>query len=364
MQSRFKAPLFALAGVALLASCSSNSNQWTLRGIIEGGEGKDIIVETQTFVGWSPIDTASIASDGSFAIRQSAKGYPDIFRARVGGSTIYFPIDSIETVTLNATYDNIADSYTLSGTDGAEAIMSVDKLLNQYAAEGKQASADSLVKSELVKIILREPSSIVAYYIINKSVDGHLLFSPESRRDVRIIGAVANAYNEKYPDHPRTAHLREVYLSNRTMAHPVTFEATAIGHHDINLYDENGKSRSLTETVDGSKIVVLSFCSYSAPDHLAYNRELNRVYEQWHDRGLQIYQVAVTDNDEVTSWRKGAANLPWITVYNSNVDGVQALLNYNVNELPTAFVINADGEVMERVDDPTKLSASIARHIR
>ena len=60
-------------------------------------------------------------------------------------------------------------------------------------------------------------------------------------------------------------------------------------------------------------------------------------------------------------WKRKADNLPWITVWNSPVDGAEVLMQYNVGALPVTYVIGRDGTIAERVTDPAKLAAAVAR---
>ena len=108
-------------------------------------------------------------------------------------------------------------------------------------------------------------------------------------------------------------------------------------------------------------MLVLNFTAYTAPESPAFNLELAKVYDQYRERGLEIYQVAI-DADEF-QWRESAANLPWITVYNTPSDGTAALRNYNVGALPATFVINRDGELVERIDQVNRLGAAVARYL-
>ena len=87
----------------------------------------------------------------------------------------------------------------------------------------------------------------------------------------------------------------------------------------------------------------------------------DRVYNAHHAEGLEVYQIAF-DDDEF-QWRQAAANLPWITVYNAPADGDQVLRDYNVGSLPATFVINRQGELVERVPDISHLAATVARYL-
>ena len=125
--------------------------------------------------------------------------------------------------------------------------------------------------------------------------------------------------------------------------------------------DETGKAHSLVELAKQGKVILLNFTVYDVEASVAYNIELARIYEKLKDRGFEIYQVSV-DPDEF-KWRQSAKNLPWITVYNSSVDGTDNLIRYNVTNLPTAFIINRNGEIAERVNDITKLESTLNKYM-
>ena len=67
------------------------------------------------------------------------------------------------------------------------------------------------------------------------------------------------------------------------------------------------------------------------------------------------------DQDNVV-WRQAAKNLPWITVYDPMSVDSRTVGNYNVTGIPTTFVIRG-GEIVERVEDPTRLKAIVARYM-
>ena len=48
-------------------------------------------------------------------------------------------------------------------------------------------------------------------------------------------------------------------------------------------------------------------------------------------------------------------------MWNSPVDGAEVLMQYNVGALPVTYVIGRDGTIAERVTDPAKLAAAVAR---
>ncbi len=348
-----------------LNSCG-DSNRWEAKGTVTGGEGREMLLQASTNGRWYTLDTVKIDKNGKFSVTQSPAGYPDIYRLSLDGKNLYFPVDSIETVVITADIEGFDTEYTLSGTPSAESLMQANAELNAAvrAAGVDGALSNPELKKKLNDIVLANPSDIVAYYIISRNVQGRPLYDPTDRTDVRVIGAVANAFNDYRSRDPRTSYLKSLFLSNRgrrTVAPTDTIHAEEVPFMDIKLYDENGTLRSLSDVTSGGKVVLLNFTVYNAENSPAFNRRLNELYQRYRDRGLEIYQVSI-DNDEF-QWKQSARNLPWITVYNSPVDGRQNLLNFNVTAIPTSFIIDRNGDIAARIDDESQLAAKIGAYM-
>lgn len=359
--------LLIISSLVLTVSCG-NSNQWHLEGRIDGLGEKDLVVLEGNNQGyWYPMDTIEVRGNGSFSYSREAQGYPDIYRLRIGEKSLYFPIDSIETISLSAQAPDIDVNHSLSGTPQAENLERVDSLLRaEVSSAGAQAvTANASLKRELGKMILADPAGIVPYYIISKRVGGQPLFNPAVKEDLRIIGAVANAFNEQRPSDPRTTYLRNLFISNRPKSGKVNEENVAYANEvrafDINLFDNEGKKHSLLDLTSKGNVVILNFTAYTAQESPAFNVMLNKVYEKYHSQGLEIFQVAF-DDDEY-AWKQTAKNLPWITVLNGAADGDKALRDYNVSSLPAIFIFDRNGDVVERVTDLNTLDSSVARRL-
>ena len=367
MQNIFKkiaACAISVIVMAQLAGCS-HPNEWTVSGRIEGADGETMVLEASNNGVWYPLDSVTLDMAGNFSLSQAAAPYPDIYRLRLGDKTLYFPIDSIETVTVIANSNSFDTDYTLEGSSSAEKLMAVDRSVMDVANRlGVGAiSTDSMLKRRLGGIVLDDRAGIVSYYIVSKKIGGVPVFDPSDKNDLRIIGAVANAFTEIRPDDPRTTYLKRLYLNHRpTSASAVadTIHANEINHFDITLYDNVGREHSLSSLLGHGHVVVLNFTAYEADASPAFNRVLHAAYQKYHDRGLEIYQVSV-DNDEY-AWKQAAKNLPWITVYNPAATGGRNLTNYNVTNIPTTYILNREGEISERVDDITRLDEALAKY--
>ena len=352
----------AVMAVAALTACSGKG-EWTVSGTVDGAEGQTMVLEASTNGRWYPLDSVKLPASGDFKISHKAMGYPDIYRLRLDGKSVYFPIDSIESVKVVANANAFDVDYTISGSPAADMLMDVDRKVMKAAAERGASSlqADTALKRELGKLMLSDPAGIVSYYIVNKKVGGVALYNPSDKFDNRVIGAVANAFSTIRPNDPRTEFLKAVFLTNRprTTVTADTLAANELPIIEIDLYDNTGAEQSLQKVAQDNKVVVLNFTVYGAEASPAFNAELNKVYERYHNSGLEIYQIGFDDNEY--QWRQAAKNLPWITVYNSSTDGVENLLHYNVSSLPATFII-ANGELVERVADVNSISSRVAKH--
>lgn len=360
--------LFYIASIAVVASMAviscSKSAQWKLDGEIDGAkEGSKIVLEAANPAGyWYALDTLTVDSKGNFTTEQPATQYPDIFRLNFDGNYIYFPIDSIEQISLKANATDFASGYQLEGSENAKLIAHVENRINQFLTNHKVADLDTAktLKRELSGMIMGNPSSIVAFYITNKQIQGHRLFRTDNRQELGIIGAVANSYAELRPDDPRTQFLKDLWLKNKGQfsTRKDTLSANTIELIDIEGFDEKGKTRKLREVASANKLVLLSFTNYSADYSQALNLALRELYDAHHSAGLEVFQLGFSPNE--FDWRMAAQNQPWTTIYNGTTD--KNVINYNVGQLPALFVIQ-NGALVERITDIDKLKSTVAKYL-
>ena len=85
------------------------------------------------------------------------------------------------------------------------------------------------------------------------------------------------------------------------------------------------------------------------------------VYEQYKDRGFEIYQVSLDVDNGMWARVVREQKLPWTNV--SDISGVTSnyATIYNLTKLPAAFLIGADGMVNATIKDAASLSAAIEK---
>ena len=73
---------------------------------------------------------------------------------------------------------------------------------------------------------------------------------------------------------------------------------------------------------------------------------LRELYNKYHARGLEIYQVSVDPNEHF--WKTQTAALPWISVHDEDGVDSQYLTRYNVQQVPTFFLIDKSNSLYKR----------------
>lgn len=359
----------AIAALAMMAtSCSKGG--WTVEGTVENGADSTLFIEGSTASSWYVIDSVKPSGNGSFSFTSpESAAIPSIYRLRMGEKYIYFPVDSIETVTVEANASNFDRGYSLAGNSAAPVFARVDSLINASVDKNGASGtlADSGLKQELNQIINRDSTCLVSYYIIGKFVGNRPLYNLTDRNDLRILGNAANNFQSHRPADPRTTELRDRWTNARRalgLAGPAKqMEATVVNRPtaDIKRYDMNGKMHDFEQVVTRGGVTILNFTRYDNDYSPANTLALKKAYDTYKPRGLEIYQIAF-DPDEM-SWKRSAANMPWISVWNSMADPLDLLVAYNVdpiNGAPVSFVFNANGELVARATNSDELMKALA----
>ncbi|MDD3907031.1 MAG: thioredoxin family protein, partial [Bacteroidales bacterium] len=92
--------------------------------------------------------------------------------------------------------------------------------------------------------------------------------------------------------------------------------------------------------------ILLDFTAYQAEKSATRNLYFRELYNKYKDRGFEIYQISL-DTDE-NLWKTGASHLPWVCVRDRNSLRSGYLSTYNVQNLPTFFLMDKAGNIVAR----------------
>ena len=126
---------------------------------------------------------------------------------------------------------------------------------------------------------------------------------------------------------------------------------------DVTLLDNKGKARSLTD-LKGS-VVLLDFHVFGKKESTKRIMKLREIYDKYHDRGLEIYQVSLDPDEHF--WKTQTAALPWISVRDPQGLNSRNLSSYNVQSLPTFFLVDRSNVLYKRDAQIQDLDAEIQK---
>ena len=107
--------------------------------------------------------------------------------------------------------------------------------------------------------------------------------------------------------------------------------------------------------------MILNFTRFDGEASPANTIALNKLYEQYRSKGLEIYQIAF-DPDEI-EWRHQASRLPWTSVWATPDNRADVMIAYNVNPIdgaPTSFIFDRSGQLVKRITSPEELPGAVA----
>lgn len=367
----------------LLMSCN-NSGKFEVTGKVSSAKDKTIYLEHTGLVSTQTIDSAKVKSDGSFKFKAPRPEYPDFYRLRLDGKTIAFAIDSCESIQIETSLDKFATDYKITGSESNTDIqklrqsllkiqakvdaITVDMNTDERTRRGAEINADVKVHKEMAKkIILKNTRSTAAYFAIYQKINNTFLFSPYVKEDKPFFGAVATAYNTYMPEYERTKNLYNLTLdairtSRQNEARQEwdkVLNEVGTGYININLPDKNGNAQKLS-SLEG-KLVLIDFSAYEMNQSVEYTFALRELYNKYHSRGFEIYQVSLDRNKIL--WEKSIENIPWICVRDENGPNTIAIGNYNVTSVPTTFLLSKKGVIIGRSLDFETLDKEIARNL-
>jgi len=357
----------------VFAACN-NKPEFLIEGTVSHAADSVLYLEANTLDGLQTLDSVQLDANGTFRLKATAPTLsPEFFSLRIGNDRIPFSVDSTETITIQASLPNFSADYTISGNESSQKIQEIARLQNQLQERIIQLeknedmypgdiidSIHTLILSYKEQIkeqyIFPDAKSASAYYAVCQciSVSRGLLmvFSPtQDRDDVKAYAAVATAWDCYYPDAPRTVQLCNAAIKGLDNTAPprqrvIDIDSTKIHETsiiEVELPDLNSRLRRLTDLK--GKVVLLDFTVFATKESAARTRQLRTLYEQYHAKGLEIYQVSL--DEDIHFWKTSVEYLPWISVHET--DG-HAVNSYGISNLPTFFLINRRNEIVLRSD--------------
>ncbi len=253
----------------------------------------------------------------------------------------------------NAAFDSLTYELAAVGEDGSqEEIARLKREMGALYVKCKQ---------EAVKYVVTHSKSLTIVPVLYQKTSGGLPIFAQAT-DAIIMERAYDSLRTVYPSSPYIVSLADEVSARRNALEIQNRMASAeeVDFPEIVLNDVNGQQQSLT-ALKGN-VVVLMFWDAANVQQRVYNTDLKILYEKYHSRGLEVYQVGL--NSDKTAWalQVKEQELPWISVCDPAAGASVGAMVYNVSQLPAMYLISRQGSIESKdVFDMRLLETEIRR---
>lgn len=365
-----------LIGAALAATSCSNK-KFHIEGNIANAKDSTLYLENISLNGPIKIDSVKLDKEGAFDFSENAADSvcPNFYRLRIAGQSVNLSIDSTETVTVNAKWPQMSTQYTVRGSENCSRIKELSLMQMQlqsrvnaiaqnpsFGMDSSEVAIGNIIEAYKSKVkvnyIFKEPMKASSYYALFQTIQlggqNTLIFNPQaSKADVQVFAAVATSWDTFYPGSQRGKNLHQIALQGMKNIRIVaaqraqrlaSSQVSNTGIIDLQLTDNKNQVQALSSLK--GKVVMLDFHLFASDQSMQRIMWLRSLYNKYHKEGFEIYQVSV-DPDE-SFWKQQTASLPWICVRDQGGVQGQSLQEYNVQTIPTYFLIDRNNVLQKR----------------
>jgi len=356
-----------------ILSCSRKSNT-TISGIIDNGAGEMLYLEQLNVSHTRPVDSIKVKKDNSFKMKIEVTE-PELFvlKNKSGKIINLLPLPG-EEISLHSSAEEYGKQYTVSGSPESEKIQQLVDHLNMtrnkldsigqvLIALGDQTTEDANLlkkayldtrnsqKKYTIRFLLENissPSSVFALYQ-KFSREEYVL---NDNRDLQYLIIVSDSLKVHFPNSSLTQSLVEdVKRQKDAYDQMVKFgelvdKAQVTGYLDLAIPDTEGDTVRLHD-LEG-KVVLVSFWATWDKNSMESNLSLKNTWKKYHAKGFEIYSVSL-DNNKV-NWKNRIHydQYPWINVCELTYPDSYAVMIYNVQQLPSSYLIDRQGNILAR----------------
>ncbi len=360
--SRFSNIIKCTAAALIAAACTPTAK---VELTLDSAPSSEVVVKLLNVNQYEVLDTLKTDASGKFTYKVNVEeGQPEFVY-------IYYKDKRVASLLLEAgdkvsvSADTLG-SYTVQGSEESSRLAIVEqeysaaqKRLQTLADQMETASDDEVAAlrqalgkeyigyyRQCVKYILENSRSLTVVPVLYQNFGPELPVFAQSTDAIHFVN-MADSLALAYPQSKyvralrKEAERRHGYMELEAKLRT----AAAVGFPDIVLPDINAEQIRLSE-VD-SKVIMLFFWDPSNVNQKMFNLDiLESLYNDYHKKGFEIYQVALTTDKAAWAQIVKKQNLPWINVCDRLGAASQYVTTYNIPVLPATYII-ADGELVD-----------------
>lgn len=375
--SRFSKIILAAAAVLGLAACTHTAK---VKGVISDAPSSEVIVKLLNVNQYQVIDTVKTDAAGRFACKvEVAKGQPEFVYLFYGerkiaslllaaGDRVAVLADTLGVSTVEGSEESVKLASVEADFAAAKSLMTAvsAKLLSAKESEAAELR-EQLSKAYIdyyrsrVLYIMQNSRSLTVVPVLFQNLTEALPVFGQATDAIHFTNA-ADTLETVYPDSKYVKALRkeaQKRVSQMELVSRIT-SAQQVNFLDIELPDNKANKVKLSDV--HKKVTLVYFWTASDVAQKMFNLDvLAPVYEKYHDRGFDIYQVSLDVDNGLWARVIREQKLPWTNVSDISGGASRYVLAYNLTKLPSAFLIGGDGMVNATITDEASLSAAVER---
>ena len=345
----------------IIFSCVSKDAS-TIKGNAEAVGGKTIYLERTEPLLIRLLDSTKAKSNGDFSFNVEIPSEPYFLTIRTDSLLLgTLLVDKGEQISFR--YAN--GEYEVEGSEGSARLKELNNMVSKTTY-----SRDSILQTlmpnnenltevnrEMVKLLTKYKQNSIRFIILNtKSFASIAAIFQEFSPGYPLFGKPEDApYYQILIDSLQTKYTGSAYIESlKTSSKALRSQAELQNKIDnitsvqdfpeLSLPDKFGKEIKLSSLKE--KTILLYFWATTMEGSQLDNRELLNLYEKYQSKGLEIYHVSL-DSDR-TRWIKAieTQQLPWINVCDGRGASSSAALIYNIQALPSNFIIDKNGDIV------------------
>lgn len=377
--------LFSLPLItALIATCGKRDEARVSLTVKGAPDSTEVVVSRLALNQMQVLDTLYTSKEKVSAEVPVYPGSPEFVYLTYGnGGSAALLLQNRDRVTVSA--DMTGTDVRIEGSEESVLMQKVDSdirafnaafdsLTYELAAVGEDGSQEEIArlkremgalyvkcKQEAVKYVVTHSKSLTIVPVLYQKTSGGLPIFAQAT-DAIIMERAYDSLRTVYPSSPYIVSLADEVSARRNALEIQNRMASAeeVDFPEIVLNDVNGQQQSLT-ALKGN-VVVLMFWDAANVQQRVYNTDLKILYEKYHSRGLEVYQVGL--NSDKTAWalQVKEQELPWISVCDPAAGASVGAMVYNVSQLPAMYLISRQGSIESKdVFDMRLLETEIRR---